>query len=754
MQKNQKIIKPSVKLVTTKQKRVAFCGWFIKRKLKRKVKLRLAADWRKLALTGWLVLALGVNLANPAVAYTSQSASCNDVEFIFARGSGEQLGGVSYQAWQSSIIAAMAGVETLKYEFYELGSKSYNGYQYPAVSVSGDALGFATLFGAYFYAGEGQLFGESVREGMMELKIHMGITSRICPQTKYVLGGYSQGAMVLSKSLSSLDASKILYVATFGDPKLYLPEGEPDMWNRYMTVDACRGVNLSIYRTYVPDCKAYEGVLGSVRPYQPAQYTGKIGTWCNQFDIMCSSGLSITDHTSYVSENLYGDAAIYIRKKVATAFPQKVPASSNEKANQHDVAFLFDLTGSMSWMSKRYQAEAERLAGLVWQAGGRVALYGYRDLSDSSSLEEFCDFSTCTTESFHTGIESMRFTGGGDDPESVLSSAKIVMRSLKWRQGATKSLLLLTDAGYHSPDRDGTTFDEVVAISLAIDPVNFYTLTPKSKMNKYTELTEATNGATFDIDSEIKLSTEMIYYRPVAKLNLPSYNGVVGEEFVFDAGESYSLDGQALTYDWDLDGNGDFELIDAGSKVRQTYTEAFEGFIKVRVNARDKSSTMTAMVKVEATDKSADIAKLKITQAHLQDSTTAEIEFATENTDKVLLTIDDAVMGFVKTDSAGGKVTVADLADQATIGLIPYSTAGVRGEAAKVSFADEQLEVVAPDSQRPNSKPDGSASDNSGAQNLNSDILDSTIKQEGQLPHLVPKAPDTGVRQTAYSSGR
>lgn len=746
MQKNQKMIKFRWK--------VAHWQKFVASKRQKAIKI----SWRKVVMISWLVIALGVNLINPTYAYSLSSTSCNDVEFIFARGSGEALGDVSYRAWQSSITAAMADVKDLKYNFYELGSQSYNDHQYPAVSVSGDALGIATLFGAYFYAGEGQLFGESVREGMLELKIHMTVTSRICPQTKYVLGGYSQGAMVLSKSLPSLDASKILYVATFGDPKLYLPEGEPDMWNHFKTVDACRGVNLSPYRTYVPDCKAYEGVLGSVRPYQPAQYTGKIGAWCNQSDIMCSSGLSIDDHTSYVSRNLYGDAAIYIRKKIATAFPRKVPASANEKANQHDVAFLFDLTGSMQWMAEKYQAEAERLAGLVWRAGGRVALYGYRDVSGPSALEKFCDFDTCTTESFHAGIKSMRFSGGGDDPESVLSSAKIVMRDLKWQQGATKSLLLLTDAGYHSPDRDGTTFDEVVALSLAIDPVNFYTLTPKSQMSKYTELTEATNGATFDIDSEIELSTETIYYRPVAKLNSLSFYGKVGEEFFFDASESYSLDGQTLTYDWDLDGDGKFELIDAGSKVRQTYTETFEGFIKVRVNTNDKSSTMTALVKVEAADEPEEIAKLKITGATLQNSTTAEIEFSTENTEKVLLTIDDAVMGFVKTNPTGGKITVADLTDQATIGLVPYSTAGKRGEVAKVSFADDKLEVVMPEPQKPNSKPgsssNNSSNNNSGSQNSNPDSQDSAIKQDNQLPQIIPKAPNTGVRQTTHTSGQ
>lgn len=41
-----------------------------------------------------------------------------------------------------------------------------------------------------------------------------------CPQTKLVLGGYSQGAMVVHNTLSAqgLDGSKVAAVVAFGDP--------------------------------------------------------------------------------------------------------------------------------------------------------------------------------------------------------------------------------------------------------------------------------------------------------------------------------------------------------------------------------------------------------------------------------------------------------------------------------------------------------------------------------------------------------
>lgn len=39
-----------------------------------------------------------------------------------------------------------------------------------------------------------------------------------CPDTKIVLGGYSQGAMVVHTALNTLDGSKVAAVAAFGDP--------------------------------------------------------------------------------------------------------------------------------------------------------------------------------------------------------------------------------------------------------------------------------------------------------------------------------------------------------------------------------------------------------------------------------------------------------------------------------------------------------------------------------------------------------
>ena len=149
----------------------------------------------------------------------------------------------------------------LNYEFIDL--------DYPAVAIGLDRLG--TTLGALIGRGEAYEFGKSVNTGVKNLKAL--VNGSACPGTKYVLGGYSQGAMVVSKALSGLNASRLIYAATFGDPKIYLPEGQGAL------PAACRGENLSDYRMYVPDCYAYKGMLGAYIPYEPEALAGKVGVW-------------------------------------------------------------------------------------------------------------------------------------------------------------------------------------------------------------------------------------------------------------------------------------------------------------------------------------------------------------------------------------------------------------------------------------------------------------------------------------------
>lgn len=464
--------------------------------MREKIKLKITKVRRRGARVKIrFLLAVGIVLGGsllPAIASKVEAESCPDLMVVFARGSGsERWNDKNYTEFKARIEEKLPN-SNISYEFLDL--------DYPAIGVGTENLDVA--LGAFFGAGDAYDFGDSVNAGVKELT---KIVNYGCSKTRYVVGGYSQGAMVVSKALPSLNADKIIYAATFGDPKIYLPEGAG------LIPAACAGRNLSNYRMYVPDCRAYEGLLGSYKPYQPAGYLDKLGTWCNKYDIFCSSYFSVGSHTSYVSDNLYEDASRIIASRVAAAFEIK-----NEYSSPHDTAILIDSTDSMGWMIGQFKEEAMRLASETFAAGGRVALYDYRDLVDPYEPVARCTFETCTAENFEEYLDSIMLSGGGDIPESMLSASLKVMNELNWRRGATKSLVVLTDAAFLSPDRDGTTMQDVIDLSKRIDPVNLYIITDETiaEMNpEMSELAEATGGMLLSDFGNLNILTERIMER-------------------------------------------------------------------------------------------------------------------------------------------------------------------------------------------------------------------------------------------------
>lgn len=655
--------------------------------------------WQRMWNLRYLGMILLVILAsiynNTGEARAIITKACNQVEFVFARGSGEPLGGDSARAWEANIRSNLASNSKLKYGFYELGSKSQNGFQYPAVAVSGSSEGIKNLLQAAVSGGEAYEFGNSVVEGAAELRSYIRQKSQSCPGTKFVLGGYSQGAMVLSRTLPELDPKNIIYAATFGDPKLYLPEGEGSF------PMACLGRGYSEYRVDVEDCRAYEGILGSYRPYQPAGFSGKLGTWCNKNDVMCSSHWSLNDHTAYVSDNKYVDAARVIVEKVQAALPditiQDISLNRTPSA-KHNVAFIIDSTESMSDLIDQYKEEAKNMARQVLNEGGKIALFEYRDLIDPFWPVRHCDFS-CDYKTFVQKIDEIRVDRGGDIEESALSAMMYAMNNLDWQHGANKSIVLLTDAGYHDPDRDKTTLEDVVERSLEIDPVNTYVITKQSVLNSYQELAAKTDGLVFDIEQDLELSTNTIMKRPVAKLSREIYSGRAGDEFYFDASESYISDsdkktGYKLKFDWDLDGDGIYELANAGPTINQTFSEAKDRFIRVKVTDEEsRFSTMSARVEFPDYNAPSMIWNL---QSRIKEEN-LEINFST-SAKEVLVLIDEAVMGYINNVDTTKRLLIQDIRKDSTVTLVPFDWHGQRGESAQ---ADVERDIF---SQRTNGK--------------------------------------------------
>ena len=471
---------------------------------------------------------------------------CSDLMFVFARGSGATVNSArDFQPFKSAVDTVF-GNSGYSYSFYELGSRpeGWSGKSYPAPGIGISTFDrFATSLGALFSGGEMNDYGDSVYDGSIEATTFILEMTSVCPNTKLVLAGYSQGAQVISKTLQMIKPNWIYAALTFGDPKLYLPEGKLNLFTR--TTAACRGENFSDYRAFVPDCYAYEGILGGYQPYQPSSdYSGKLKAYCQFHDVICSSYIDldhlISGHATYVEQGTY-------LRGIQDVYNMLVPQAYSRPAQ--DVAILFDNTSSMQPLLGQFQAEAIAVANRTLKKGGKVALYTYGDLEDSVPVQ-LCDFSTCSAANIASLIKNIEISDGGDDPESLLSASYTLMRELKWDIGANKSLVVLTDAEYHNPDRDGITLEDVVSLSQSIDPVNFYILTKPEFATTYADLANHTDGAVYttdlasafdDIESDI-LSRDTPAIYTSATLSAPDFATISNLQLTQTSSTSLHLD--------------------------------------------------------------------------------------------------------------------------------------------------------------------------------------------------------------------
>ena len=367
---------------------------------------------------------------------------------------------IDYQTFKKKIGIYLSDVN---YSVYELGTAN-NGY--PAYSP--DDL-FSVL-GTYISAGESYEFGESIERGTEELISYVRAETKHCKDKKFILVGYSQGAFVIDKALPYLNSAKIFYVATFGDPKLYLPEGK--------NKNACKNIGLSSYRVYVPDCEVDEGVLGGQNPYETNDLKEKRGAWCNQNDFICGSSLYFLDiwkgHTSYTSSNGYEKFAKIISDKIKAK--EKTPETEARYSNykKRDIVLLYDYQDRFRLYSCRdcdsISVEMRDLLISLAEHGSRIAVYNYYSLANSTMyLEEMIPF---TNDNFAEKLDDWnienqlhyeRIAGGGDN---MYYAIKEVSRNGKWLDGAERNIFIYRDNISSSRiSFDGTMIEEAIRVA-------------------------------------------------------------------------------------------------------------------------------------------------------------------------------------------------------------------------------------------------------------------------------------------------
>ena len=452
-----------------------------------------------------------------ANAISISAEDCSEYEFIFARGSGQSLGDGDYRAYKDAISSNVSA----DISFYELGSVR-NGY--PAVGID-----FKTALGAFVSAGKSYEYGESVERGVTELLSRIKNESKRCRNKKYILTGYSQGAQVVDEAIRYINSDRIIYVANFGDPKLYLPEGKAGT--------ACRNIGLSPYRVYVPDCDVDEGVLSAMKPYQPAGFDDKLGVWCNNKDVVCGSSLNILNplgaHTSYSSdENAYQKLAQIIKEKIdVVPTIDEVTMERYSDAPPRDIILVLDDKHIINDGLK------DKLIELA-EHGTRIAAYSsFEHFNLSMELHQEIKFTVDhlgdKIDMTNARLENLIRASLVDNFDNSYFAIKYLSEHGGWQNGRERNIFLLSSNAHNvTHGMDGVTAREAYEAAKNNNVTVSFIGSPSDAREDYAYIIEGTGGRYITDLSSIVPSKEKVksistYYSKTFNLNGSDYTLVV-----------------------------------------------------------------------------------------------------------------------------------------------------------------------------------------------------------------------------------
>ncbi|OJZ74711.1 cutinase family protein [Mycobacterium paraffinicum] len=200
-------------------------------------------------------------LSTPAALPSAAADACSDVSVVFARGTHQEPGlGNIGQAFVDSLTS-------------QLGGKSVDVYavNYPANDD----------------------YHNSANAGSNDASAHIQDTVASCPNSRIVLGGYSQGSTVIDLATNAMPpsvADHVAAVALFGEPS-----------------------------------SGFSSMLWGGQPLptiNPA-YGSKTISLCAPDDPICSAGGNIMAHVSYIDAGMTNQAATFAANKINQGSPAR-----------------------------------------------------------------------------------------------------------------------------------------------------------------------------------------------------------------------------------------------------------------------------------------------------------------------------------------------------------------------------------------------------------------------------------------------
>ncbi len=253
--------------------------------------------WPRIRRTAGASLVLAV-LSSLLVVFGPASPAYADPEcqpggayVLWARGSGQSFNDVEAQTFYENVYNNLQVRGITEIDWAELGNldgqPGVDANGYPAVPIP-----WSIPTGAY---------DNSVTTGRNELVTHLNDryagdgpkNTGSCNSEVLVLGGYSQGAEVIGRALqgglSQAVKDHVGYIALYGDPR-FNPGLIGDRQNRVNFQSAwwwVRGNDPGYHGNTI-----HSGIRGAYDPYAPIEFRGRLGSWCDSGDGLCT-GLDI-----------------------------------------------------------------------------------------------------------------------------------------------------------------------------------------------------------------------------------------------------------------------------------------------------------------------------------------------------------------------------------------------------------------------------------------------------------------------------
>lgn len=511
---------------------------------------------------------------------------CTDVEIVGLRGSDEEALGSEHN--MGSLLGPVA--DTIVTQLSGSVTFSVYGVPYPAAeAIKG------VLTGEYFTSKE---------IGSEMLHDYLYARAGLCPDTKFVVMGYSQGAHAAGDRLAAAGSyltDRIAALVMFGDPR-FNPEASY-VWGSFDPRD--------------------HGLAGARSLGDFSGWTKRVFSFCRHNDLVCQNfgwdhSTSEHDQAKYIDD--YADlVAGLVRRRLGLTQLPRIPL---------DLAFVIDSTGSMWSSIAEVRAGVSSMVDTLEEKESdyRIGLVDYKDTDQGDPYAAQLDLDlTDDVQGFRDALDALSVYGGGDYPEAVFSGVMTAFDDLSWRSDSRKAVILMGDAPGKDPEPvTGYTRDDVLTAAHTLSPallgspaqsaavasatgggdsaVIYPVAVGGGPLGTFEPLADGTGGKVFFASGSTAVGEEILAAvenaaAPVEVVLSSAPPARPGEPVHFSAAASY-VGGDISEFAWDFDGDGWLDEFTSTGQTSHSYPFPLEGFAEVTAIADDghEGSASTAVV--------------------------------------------------------------------------------------------------------------------------------------------------------------